>query len=53
MSAQTGTTRLNGQFTLEDYTAQAPTIQATLNTNRDFSRRLKAPRSRKAQGSRP
>jgi uncharacterized protein involved in outer membrane biogenesis len=32
-TATTGGTRLNGQFTLKEYTSQAPAIQATLNTN--------------------
>ncbi|HET9698783.1 MAG TPA: AsmA family protein [Terriglobales bacterium] len=31
--ARTGGTQLNGQFTLKDYTTQAPAIQATLQTN--------------------
>ncbi len=31
-SARTGSTQLNGQFTLKDYTGQSPTVQAALNT---------------------
>jgi uncharacterized protein involved in outer membrane biogenesis len=33
-TARTGSTQLTGQFTLKDYTGQAPTIQATLNTEK-------------------
>jgi len=32
-TARTGGTQLNGQFSLKDYTSQAPAMQATLQTN--------------------
>ncbi len=39
-TAMTGSTQLNGQFTLRDYTGRAPTIQATLNTTNANVREL-------------